>query len=57
MKIKCKKCGDIIEGDKKGHLIFCSCHSCYIDETPYYWRIGGEPKDIEEIKENYGDRG
>lgn len=51
MKIKCKKCGNIIEGDKKGHLIFCECKSCYIDETPYYWRIGGNREDFEEVKE------
>lgn len=51
MKIKCKKCGDIIEGDKKGSMIWCSCRSCYIDETPYYCRIGGKPQNIEEIKE------
>lgn len=51
MKIKCKKCGDIIEGDKKGHLISCKCNSCSIDETPYYYRVIGNLKDIEEIKE------
>lgn len=51
MKIKCKKCGDILEGDKKGTFIMCSCKSCYIDETKYYCRIGGEPQNIEEIKE------
>ena len=51
MKIKCKKCGDIVEGDKKGHLISCKCESCYIDETPFYVRIGGNLEDIEEVKE------
>ncbi len=51
MKIKCKLCGDIIEGDKKGTFIQCSCKSCYIDETPYYVRVGGNPGDIEEVKE------
>lgn len=50
-KIKCLKCGDIIEGDKKGHLITCKCEACFIDETPYYYRVGGDPKYIEEIKE------
>lgn len=47
MKIKCKKCGDIVEGDKKGHLITCSCESCMIDETPYYYRIIGDRKNWE----------
>lgn len=52
MKIKCKKCGDIIEGDKRGTLIECKCKACYIDETKYYVRVGGNLEDIEEIKEN-----
>ena len=50
MKIKCKLCGDIIEGDKKGHLISCKCESCHIDETPYYVRILGFPENIEEVE-------
>lgn len=51
MKIRCRKCGDIIEGDKKGHLISCSCGSIAIDETLYYVRLIGNHKDIEEVKE------
>ena len=51
-KVKCLKCGDIIEGDRKGHLITCRCGNCFIDETPYYYRIGAEDlENIEEIKE------
>ncbi len=53
MKIKCRLCGTIIEGDKKGHIIFCKCGKCAIDETPYYYRINGNPEDIEEITEDY----
>ena len=52
MKIRCKKCNTIIEGDKRGTLIWCDCHSCFIDETKHYVRIGGEPTDIEEIEGN-----
>jgi len=33
MKIKCKKCGDIIEGDKRGTFIECFHKSIVIDET------------------------
>lgn len=51
LKIKCKKCGDIIEGDKKGHLIVCRCGACAIDETPYYYRIIGNYGDFVEVKE------
>lgn len=51
MKIKCKLCETIIEGDKKGHMIRCKCGKCAIDETPWYCRIIGEPSEIEEIKD------
>jgi hypothetical protein len=50
MKIKCKLCGDIVEGDKKGNLICCKCGKCAIDETPYYYRLIGNTEDYEEIK-------
>ena len=49
MKIRCKKCRDIIEGDKKGKFIQCNCKSCYIDETEHYYRLGGEFNDIEAV--------
>lgn len=49
MKLRCKKCGDIIEGDKKGTYITCKCKAIAIDETPYYWRIIGNAENFEEI--------
>lgn len=49
-KIKCNCCGDIIEGDKKGTYIPCSCGKCAIDETPYYYRIIGNFEDYEIIE-------
>ena len=51
-KIKCLKCGDIIEGDRQGTFITCKCKACYIDETPYYYRVGGDPEFIAIVKEN-----
>ena len=67
-KIKCKKCGDIIEGDNRGTFKECKCKSIYIDETPYYCRIGAPSqedweivkdeenifKDLKEKRENNG---
>ena len=50
MKIRCKKCGDIIEGDKKGTYIECSCKSIAIDETIRYTRLIGNPEDYEGVK-------
>ena len=56
MKLKCKKCNTIIEGDKKGTYIMCKCKAIAIDETEYYWRIIGNAGDFEviedEVKEN-----
>ena len=54
MKIKCRLCGTIIEGDKKGTMIWCKCGKCAIDETKYYARIIGDFEDYENInnKEN-----
>ena len=40
--IKCKKCGDIVDGGYKGRLVYCSCESCAVDETEYYARIIGD---------------
>lgn len=51
-RIKCKKCNDIIEGDRQGTFISCKCKATYIDETPDYCRIGGNPEDILFIKED-----
>lgn len=51
MTIKCKICGDILVGDKKGTFIPCKCGKCFIDETKYYCRIGGKQEDYEKIEE------
>jgi len=51
MKIICKNCGEIIEGDKKGTYIECKCGKCAIDETEYYCRIIGNKEDWEEVHE------
>lgn len=49
-KIKCLLCNTVIEGDKRGHMIYCKCKQCAIDETPYYYRIIGDFGTFEEIK-------
>ena len=50
MKIKCKHCNEIIEGDGKGTYISCKCGKCAIDETKYYVRIIGNFEDYERIE-------
>lgn len=46
-KIKCLKCGDIIESDGYGKWVTCKCQSCYIDETGDYCRVGGNFNEYE----------
>lgn len=48
-RLKCLKCGDIIEGDKKGTYITCGCKAIAIDETEYYVRVIGDKSNFEEI--------
>ena len=48
--MKCLKCGDIIEGDKKGTYIQCSCKAIAIDQTEWYCRMIGDEKNWVEIK-------
>lgn len=45
-KIRCLKCNDLIEGDGFGTFISCKCGSCYVDETKYYCRVGGDPSQM-----------
>lgn len=52
MKLKCNKCNDVIEGDKKGTYIECKCGAIAVDETEYYYRIIGNREDFEEIIED-----
>ena len=55
MKIKCKHCNTIIEGDGKGTYIECKCGKCAVDETKYYVRVIGDFGDYEEVKDQKGD--
>ena len=50
MKLRCKKCGDVIEGDKRGTFIECKCKSIAIDDTKLYTRLIGNPEDYEGVK-------
>lgn len=47
-KIKCKKCGDIIESKSTNDLKSCSCGAAAVDGgTEYLKRIGNENNYIE----------
>lgn len=56
MKLKCRLCNTVIEGDGKGTYITCKCKAIAVDETPYYWRIIGNEEDFEEIVEEEVDK-
>ena len=50
-KIKCKKCGDIIESTRTHDFKTCKCGAVSVDGGKDYLRRVGNPKDIEELVE------
>lgn len=45
IKIKCLKCGEIIESTYKHHFKECSCGNVFVDGGNDYLRFGGNIKD------------
>lgn len=50
-RIRCKKCGDIIESLTVHDFKFCSCESCAVDGGRDYLRRCGWLEDWEELSE------
>jgi len=50
-KIKCKKCGDIIESKSTNDYKRCSCEAVAIDGGKDYLKRIGSEKDYEELSE------
>ena len=50
-KIKCKKCGDILESRARHDFKMCSCNSCGVDGGLAYLRRIGDPEDWIEMSE------
>ena len=48
-KIKCKKCGDVIESKSTNDLKRCSCGAVAVDEVKEYLKRLGNEKDYEEL--------
>lgn len=46
-RIRCRKCGDILQSKYRHDFQMCRCGSCYIDGGDDYCRVGGDKKDIE----------
>ena len=45
-KLKCLKCGDVMESTHRHDFKMCSCRSCFIDGGHDYVRVGGNPGDF-----------
>ena len=50
-RIKCLKCGDIIESTYRHDWVQCTCGACYVDGGHDYMRIGGNKEDWEDLSE------
>lgn len=50
-RIKCLKCGDIIESKSVHDFRWCSCKACAVDGGHYYLKRIGEPTDWEDMSE------
>ena len=50
-KIRCRKCGDIIESTYRHDFKFCSCHRCAVDGGLDYLRRCGDTDDWEDLSE------
>lgn len=50
-KIKCKKCGDIVESKSVHDYVECSCGAVAVDGGHEYLRRVGKLDDIEDLSE------
>lgn len=46
-KVKCKKCGDVIQSMSLHDMKWCKCGAIAVDGGRHYLRLLGEPEDIE----------
>lgn len=50
-RIRCLKCGDIIESTYRHDFVQCSCGACFVDGGHDYMRVGGDINDWENLSE------
>lgn len=55
VKIRCKKCGDVIQSKHVHDFVMCKCKSCFIDGGDEYTRIGGWNTDWEYVQSKGDD--
>ena len=49
-RLKCKKCGDVIESKYTHDFIQCTCGAIFVDGGLSYARSGGNLEDIEDLR-------
>ena len=50
-RIKCLKCGDVIESFTVHDFKVCSCGACFVDGGTDYLRRGGNREDWKDLSE------
>lgn len=50
-RVRCKKCGDIIESKSVHDCVWCSCGAIFTDGGTDYIHRGGNPEDMEDMGE------
>lgn len=48
-RIRCRKCGNILQSKYRHDFQMCKCGSCYIDGGNDYCRVGGEKEKIKSL--------
>jgi hypothetical protein len=46
--VECNKCGDKIHSKYPGQFVSCKCGAISVDQTQYYARYIGDPKDFKQ---------
>jgi len=52
--VECNKCGDKIHSKYSGEFVTCKCGAISVDQTRYYSRYIGDPKDFKQKDEQAG---
>jgi len=47
-KYQCPDCLSIISSSYSGEFVSCTCGKCFVDQTKYYTRVGGNAVYMEE---------
>jgi hypothetical protein len=48
-RLRCKKCGDVIESKYRHDFVSCKCNAIFVDGGNDYWRYGGDLEYVERL--------